>query len=465
MRLSNAVIQKRMQEWRNLKVQNAQQNVRIAKLESESKALRAENALLRTENAQLKSDIQSLKLQLEELRTIVFGKKKKHEDTDEEETPPLSISVAQPRTSASYRRPLPKPHEITKHVRHEVERCPRGHLLTKKARRVFYTHDIPAIVVPEIIEHTVETGWCTECKRHVSAIPLPFAPVTFGHHIKRFVAVLSTVHRLSHPQIQLLLALHFHTTVSDGEIAKMLASEAEKLRAEKERLKSSIQLSSVRQIDETSWEVCLDDGKGKFCWVMSDALSSDRVYELGRSRGKGVADELLGETANATVSDDYGAYRKRTNHQLCFAHPARDFRDLASSTSIDTRTRSHCADLRKRLGRIYHEIDTHRDPALSGYFSKKLRQLTLPLMDEPKKLRTLKETFRANIPKYLTCLKDPRIPLTNNRAERDLRHVVLKRNVSFGSRNAKGAEHTGILLSCLMSRLGRGTLGDYLLGV
>ncbi|MBI5401108.1 MAG: transposase [Candidatus Yonathbacteria bacterium] len=29
--------------------------------------------------------------------------------------------------------------------------------------------------------------------------------------------------------------------------------------------------------------------------------------------------------------------------------------------------------------------------------------------------------------KYLTCLSDSRIPLTNNQAERSLRHLVLKR--------------------------------------
>lgn len=289
--------------------------------------------------------------------------------------------------------------------------------------------------------------------------------MTFGPHLKRLVATLSTVHRLSHPQIQLLLKLHFTTTVSDGEVAKMLAQEAEKLRPEKERLKSSIQLSSIRHIDESSWEVCLDDGQGKFCWIMADGLSSDRVYELGRSRGKGNADDLLGTTQNVTVSDDYGAYRTLENHQLCFAHLARDIRDLAQSPSLEKEITDHCKDLSLRLSRIYKEIDTNRDTALTDYFSHQLQSLTTPFPHEPKKLVTLKTTLLKNVPQYLTCLNDPRIPLTNNRAERDIRHVVLKRKVSFGSRNAKGAEHTGILLSCLMSRLGRGTLQDYLRGV
>ena len=454
-----------MQEWRNLKVLHAKQNKRIERLEAQNKALRAENAQLRAENVQLKADVQSLKLQMEELRTIVFGKKKKQRSEDEEDLPPLTLNVGQPRTPDSYRRALPKQSDITKRERHALPACPKGHRLTKRVTRIFFTHDIPAIVKPEITERVIETGYCTRCRKQFSAIPIPPAAVMFGTNIKRFVATLSTVHRLSHPQIQTLLSLHYGTDVSDGEVAKMIAGEAEKLRPELERLKSSIQLSNIRQIDESSWQVCLDDGQGKFCWVVSDALSGKRMYALGRSRGKGNADELLGNGEGVTVSDDYCAYQKLPNHQLCFAHPARDIRDLAQSPSLEKDVTAHCRDMSKKLSTIYREIDANRDPSLAGYFTKKLHSLAAPLPGEPKKLITLKTTLRKNIPKYLTALKDPRIPLTNNRAERDLRHVVLKRNVSFGSRNAKGAEHTGILLSCLMTRKAEGTLGDYLRGV
>lgn len=465
MHLSPAVIQTRMAEWRNLKKLHLAQGKRITRLEAENKALKAENALLRAENIQLKSDIQALKLQVEELRTIVFGKKKKHTEDTEEELPPLSPNVGQPRTSDSYHRKLPRPEDIAKREYHTLACCPKGHRLTNRTSRVFYVHDIPAIVAPEITEHTIEIGYCTHCKKRFKAVSLPSAPVTFGPNIKRFVATLSIVHRLSHPQIQILLSLHYQTEVSGGEVAKMLAGEAERLRPEHERLKSAIQIADIRQIDETSWQVCLDDGQGKFCWVMSDALSPKRIYSLGRSRGKGNADELLGDGTGVVVSDDYGAYRTLEKHQLCFAHPARDIRDLAQSPSLDKRFTAHCRDLSIRFSDIYREIDAHRDPSRARRFTRQLHALAAPYRNEPKKLQTLKTTLRKNIPKYLTCLNDPRIPLTNNRAERDLRHVVLKRNVSFGSRNAKGAEHTGILLSCLMTRKGEGTLGDYLRGV
>jgi hypothetical protein len=43
------------------------------------------------------------------------------------------------------------------------------------------------------------------------------------------------------------------------------------------------------------------------------------------------------------------------------------------------------------------------------------------------------------------------IPMDNNKAERGLRPLVIKRKISFGSKTGKGAENLGILFSVLMS--------------
>lgn len=59
--------------------------------------------------------------------------------------------------------------------------------------------------------------------------------------------------------------------------------------------------------------------------------------------------------------------------------------------------------------------------------------------------------LRGNIQKYLTCLEDPRIPLTNNQAERSLRHLVLKRKISFGSLTKKTADNLAVLSSVILS--------------
>jgi transposase len=452
-----------MIEWRNLKVLHQKQAVRITRLEQENKELRRENTELRAIIATQAAELQTLKLQMEELRTMVFGKKQKPKD--DQDLPRLGVTPPQPRTPESYTRTLPKAEDITQRIHHPLDTCTKGHALTERSERIYYTHDIPAAVRPDIVEHTIEIGYCAVCRKNVSAVPLPTTTVIFGPHIQRFVAVCATVHRLSHPQIQTLLRLHYGTDVSDGAIAKMLSREASALRLEYEQLTESIRLSPIRNIDETGWYVALDDGRGRFGWVMSNALTKQRVYVLGTSRGKGNADALLGETDNTTVSDDYGAYRKLANHQLCFAHLARDLRDLAQSPSLPLSITSHCADLVRQCSDLYADIIKNQVPQHYERFATILTSLSAPFTDEPSKLVTLKTTLLRNIPKYLTCLHDARIPLTNNRAERDLRHLVLKRKVSFGSRNAKGADQMSVLMSCLLTRSAEGTLGGYLRGV
>src|SRR5436853_7354776 len=53
-------------------------------------------------------------------------------------------------------------------------------------------------------------------------------------------------------------------------------------------------------------------------------------------------------------------------------------------------------------------------------------------------------------------VKQPEVGLTNNEAERALRHAVLWRRVSFGSQSAKGAEMVGRLLTVVMTLKRRG---------
>ena len=53
-------------------------------------------------------------------------------------------------------------------------------------------------------------------------------------------------------------------------------------------------------------------------------------------------------------------------------------------------------------------------------------------------------------------LSDPEIGITNNLAERQLRHAVLWRRASFGSQSARGAALVAALLTVVMTRRQQG---------
>ena len=104
-----------------------------------------------------------------------------------------------------------------------------------------------------------------------------------------------------------------------------------------------------------------------------------------------------------------------------------------------------------KLCLLYDDLKNNRDIEKREEFTEKLNELSTIKPFDPKKLIRYKTTLKKNISKYLTCLSDSRIPLTNNQAERSLRHLVLKRKISFGSLTKRTADNLAVLMSTLMS--------------
>ena len=295
----------------------------------------------------------------------------------------------------------------------------------------------------------VEKGYCPNCKTWRSAIPIPAAPVILGPRVQKYVGYYSVICRLSLSQTQQLLLDTHCIHISQGEIAKILKRQALLHRKDYEELKVKIRGSPIVHLDETGWKL-LKDASRTFAWSMSTPEGAS-VYLVGESRGKGNVAKLLGDAyQGVAVTDDYAAYDTLPNHQLCWAHLLRKFRELAQSGEVAADTQAHYQTQYQQLAGIYTAVRDRRGTA--DIFTAQLQTLATHAPQDGKKLRTLKTTLAQNVSKYLTCLQDTQIPLTNNQAERSLRHLVLKRKISFGSHSKDTAEYFAILLSVLMSQ-------------
>ena len=62
--------------------------------------------------------------------------------------------------------------------------------------------------------------------------------------------------------------------------------------------------------------------------------------------------------------------------------------------------------------------------------------------------------------RYFVCITEPDIPADNNKAERVLRHLVIKRKKSLGSKTQKGADIMSVIYSVVMSLWYRGKEED-----
>jgi len=284
--------------------------------------------------------------------------------------------------------------------------------------------------------------------------------VSLGPNVRLYVLFAVTVLGLTFEKIKSHLQGMHGLSISDGEIAVIIKQGHLKLLPEMKEIEKKIRAAPVAHYDETSWPM-QGGGEGNFAWVKTSAIGPETIFRLGKSRGKGNAKKLLGRASlQVGVTDDYGGYNALfKNHALCWAHPLRKFRDLAKSGVLSKDHHDHCRSFYER----FHLLERNIALTLTAPLSRSEREAaamrfgreidTLMLADprDPQVLAKLKTTFLKNREKYLICLRIPDVPMTNNKAERSLRHLVIKRLLSFGSRSQKGAQAMETLLSVLLT--------------
>jgi hypothetical protein len=444
-KLTESDIRLRLIRGRNLERLYVLAKKRIVILQTENKQLRARIKELEDKDQDKDKKLADLSFQLEQFKIKIFGKK------------PIVERVARKREKKerdifSYIRPVPT--QVTKIEHHSIESCIHCNQVFKnKSIRIFFEEDIPLPIQKTIIRHEVEVGYCNSCKRQSSGIKIPSKKSILGQNVKKYVCLLSISNRFSHSQIQEHLKDVFDVSISIGEVGNILSEEARVLRPEYEYLKQSVTNGIATHYDETGWKVQKEE-YGKYGWVATSVENFDTVFLLGKNRGKGNIEDI--GVAHLGITDDYGAYKNAfLEHQLCWAHPQRKLRDLVESNEIPEEKKKYCKTTYEQFSNLYHNIRKRIGSDISPYLKTRFHNLFTQISEshslDPTPLSRIKKSLRKNTKQYFTFLKYPTIPIDNNKAERALRHLVIKRKISFGSKTQKGAETTSILASVILS--------------
>lgn len=453
-KLTQTEIDRRMIQWRNDRLLESQRKERMQELEQE-------NEELRTMAATQQRTIEKLLLRVEQLETMVFGRKKKPDDQGD--LPPSSsgsgTSEKPPRSATSFRRATPKPDDVTDQTHHALHACPDcGHALRRRETVTRFIDDIP-LAKKIVIEQTIERGFCPCCKKTKSAIPISSQHCTLGPNVRLYVLFAVTVLGQTFEKIKAHLHGLHRLSLSDGELAAIIREGHRRLLPAMKDIEEKIREAPAAHYDETSYPVQHGE-QGNYAWVKSSSCGPETVFRLGRTRGKGNAEELRGSPSNQVgVSDDYGAYDALfKNHALCWAHPLRKFRDLAKSSVLASEHHTQCLSFYEKFHALERNIALTIAAPLSceertiaaAKFGRNIDVIMAPNALDLPNLAILKNTFVKNREKYLLCIRMPNVPMTNNKAERSVRHLVIKRLLSFGSRSQQGAKAMETILSvCL----------------
>lgn len=450
--------QRLRQNVARLKTTNARLRQRVAELEG----------VVATQQKQLETQA----IQIAELQTMVFGKKKKPPMGG---TPIAPVIPKLPRTKDSYHRPIPPASAVTQEVVVPLpDTCFCGGTFDQHSRTTLerYEEDIPLPGLTEgyiphlVTKCVIAKSVCRRCGKATSDRDLGGAQVSLGSNVRLLVCHLISVGGMSYQQVIDLCAVLYGLTLSKGEIANILQTKHQAWLPAYNQLKTDIRAAPIVHVDETPWAIQGLQGGG-YAWVLADAGSLKVYYEFAQSRGAPTAKLLFGQGtskpfAGVRVSDDYSPYRNPKlpgTQQLCWAHLYRCIRDTRYNANLPAEQLPYVSQwyagfagvyeaLRQCLEQSYDVVTREQQAAaLWGRVHVLATQKAPPTIGEPDKLTRLKAQLqRAGQDRLFVCLPK-NTPCDNNRAERDLRQLVLKRKRSFGSQTEKGAKALATILS------------------
>mgnify|MGYP001291992148 CR=1 FL=1 len=217
--------------------------------------------------------------------------------------------------------------------------------------------------------------------------------------------------------------------------------------------------SQVVHADETPWKIQIKEQDDGYMWVLSSQVGSYYVFEPTRSGS--VMKELLKNYKGVVVCDGYIGYNRlkavdgiKLAH--CWAHVRRQFTDIASNYPTECK---EILDLIDELFKVEHEAKNFEQ--LKIFRQTKSKSLVQSLKDKLYELHpsARSESYLKSAIEYIfkywsgltLFLENEHIPLTNNEAERTIRHAVMGRKNFYGSRNHNGADTTATLYTIIES--------------
>jgi transposase len=231
--------------------------------------------------------------------------------------------------------------------------------------------------------------------------------------------------------------------LSRGQLAKVVQKVSRAIRRPYEELRNALAGQDRLGIDESGHK-----NAGRRHWTWCFRASRFTVFHIDPSRSSAVLQAVLGETFGGVIGCDYfSAYHKYmadsgATVQFCMAHLIRDIRFLTEQRNV--RLVRWGEMLLGWMRKLFHTLH-RRDQGTPEVFARRMdaiRRGFLKQVRHPPSLgeaQTLAARFRGrNADHYFTFLTMPGVEPTNNLTEQAIRHVVIDRRVTQGTRGDNG---------------------------
>jgi transposase len=310
-----------------------------------------------------------------------------------------------------------------------------------------------------------EEGRCTKCRRWVyQAGEGELLRAKIGPHMRAralflrfdiglpFRKVVGAVAGLDSIRCTPAAIVGFEKRVAEN--ARLLAGDvAKKLRA-----------CEVVHADETYWTI---NGQRAFAWFHGNEHLAH--FSICGTRSGKISRRILGKDYDgALVTDCYAGYDRHTTtiKQKCVEHLKRTAKNWLKATPAKAVTAIRffhdiaawakcCCRWHRRWKKGEAAVNDHE----AAWLCREQLRLENTAVDSDKAL-TLQRRIRRYSSEWLTFLKRPSVPPTNNLAEQAVRFLVVLRKLSFGNRTRAGARRMGAMMTVIQTakRQGRNVI-------
>ena len=296
---------------------------------------------------------------------------------------------------------------------------------------------------------------------YLPEVPELSGPI-FGPRMLAMIGWMKSVGHCSYSTIELWMEDVLQVPVSRGYLAKLCTGTISvALKESYDELTAAIPCQEQLGSDETSHK---DNGKKHWIWCITAATFS--VFHIAKTRSREVLEKLVGEEFAGYLNFDYFsancsfAWNFHVKAQYCWAHLIRDMRFL-SEKHPDKKTKAwseQLVDRSRRLFSAWHRRDemseegfrrsmlTHRDRFLEVVrnppSTKEATNLAARFAIIDYVESDTKETAKYDLSDdYFRFMFADQVEPTNNHSEQQIRHCVIDRRITQGTRGEAGQRY------------------------
>ena len=228
-------------------------------------------------------------------------------------------------------------------------------------------------------------------------------------------------------------------SLSTGAIAQAIHEAAHACEPVPQQIQREILRSDLLHGDETPHYQA-----GEFLWLWVIASTHAALFFIGRRTKELLRGRIGAELAGWLMADGYGAYREYRYRLRCWAHLIRKARALAETFTPPVQ--GYGIALLETFDVLIDKVYQAREgppqdlrPLLAADLARLHALCENMRRSQNAKAAALGGEFLNDWDAIFQVLAHPHLPLTNNYAERLLRHWVILRRIGYGTRTAQGS--------------------------